>query len=323
MAFTKIHHVGLVTGDLDHAKHILVEGFGLSLDEHRTPWPGTKGHDGSTILEFPIGEMYYEVAKPSPVEPFVDNVTGGTSAFNLSEESGSSKFLEGTKGRGGIYYISIASDDIKSDIEGIISRGGKLDGEWNESNSVFLDTESALGLNIQIVQDDGYFVHPYFKGNGTCTGMAHIGIAARNPDESRWLWGHVLGLKEDPSGEHGQEGPDPDRELGAADDPVHLLEYPIGGTVIEISHPTTSDSGTARLVASRAAHGAVFHHTAPFAPDVHKFVDQAVSAGMEQIGSIPPKGAESFVIGWFHPRACLGMLLEPWNRRPGDYHYRG
>jgi|GEM_PF-551398 catechol 2,3-dioxygenase-like lactoylglutathione lyase family enzyme len=323
MSLTKIHHIGLVNADLENAWHILVNGFGLSLDEHRTPWPGKKGIDGSTILEFPIGEMYYEIAKPAPIEPFVDKVTGGTSAFNLEEPTEASKFLESTKGRGGIHYISIASNDIKSDVEGIISRGGKIDGEWDGESPIFLDNQTALGLRIQIVPDNGYFVHPYFKGNGNCTGMAHIGIAALDPEASRGLWGHILGLSEDKSGEHGQDGPDPKREIGAADDPVHLLEFPIGGTVIEISHPTTSDSGTARLVASRAIHGAVYHHTAPFTPDVHKFVDQAVEAGMEQIGSIPPKGSESVVIGWFHPRACLGMLLEPWNRPPGDYHYSG
>jgi len=42
----------------------------------------------------------------------------------------------------------------------------------------------------------------------------------------------------------------------------------------------------------------------------------------EQIGSIPPKEVATTVIGWFHPRSCLGMLLEPWNRPPGAEHYQ-
>lgn len=304
MSFTKIHHVGLVNGDLDHAKHVFVEGFGLSLDEHRTPLPGKPGYDGTTILEFPIGEMYYEVAKPN------------------DENSAAGQFLAGTNGRGGMYYVAIASDDIENDIKGVISRGGKLAEEWDGKSAVFLNNETSLGLRIQIVPDEQYFVHPYFKGNGTCTGMAHIGIAGRDPELSRTFWGKILGLREDTASERGQDGPNPDRPARAADDPVHILEYPIGGTVIEISHPTTTDSGTARLVASRAQHGAVFHHTAPFAPDVHRFIDQAVPAGMEQIGSIPPKEVTTRATAWFHPRACLGMLLEPWNRLPGDDHYK-
>ena len=77
-----------------------------------------------------------------------------------------------------------------------------------------------------------------------------------------------------------------------------------------------------RLSSQATQHGAVFHHTAPFAPDVHRFIDQAIPAGMEQIGSIPPKEVTTRATAWFHPRACLGMLLEPWNRLPGGEHYK-
>ena len=314
MAFTRVHHVGLVNGDLEHARHILVEGFGLSVDEHRTPLPqGRPGYDGTTILEFPIGEMYYEVAKPN------------------DSDSEPAQYLASTNGRGGMYYTSLATDDIAGDIQGILSRGGKLNGDWDGKSPVFLDPNTSLGLRIQITPEDNYFVHPYLRGNGTCMGMAHIGIAARDPEESRRFWGGILGLREDVATRSGggdwaerleQAEGDPNGPRTAADDPVYILEYPIGGTVIEISHPTTTDSGTARLVASRATLGAVYHHTSPFAPDVHRFVEQAVPAGMEQIGSIPPREVTTRATAWFHPQACLGMLLEPWNRPPGIEHYQ-
>ena len=187
----------------------------------------------------------------------------------------------------------------------------------------WLDPETTLGLRLQVTPDEPYYVHPFYKGNGTCMGMAHIGLAGRDPNESRHFWSDIFGIREDQTSERGREGPDPNRERrAAADDPVHILEYAIGGTVIEISHPTTTDSGTARLVAQRATLGEVFHHTAPFAPDVHRFIEQAVPAGMEQIGSIPPREVTTRATAWFHPRACLGMLLEPWNRLPGEDHYR-
>ena len=305
MAFTKIHHVGLVNGDLDHARHILEAGFGLSLDEHRTPSPGIPGYDGTTVLQFPIGEMYYEVAKP------------GDSASEPAQ------YLEATNGRGGMYYLSIASNDIAADVQGLQSRGVRIKGDWDGKGPVFLEPETTLGLRLQVTPDEPYYVHPYYKGNGTCMGMAHIGLAGRDPEESRNFWSNIVGIREDQTSERGKEGPDPNRERrAAADDPVHILEYAIGGTVIEISHPTTTDSGTARLVAQRATLGEVFHHTAPFAPDVHRFIEQAVPAGMEQIGSIPPREVTTRATAWFHPRACLGMLLEPWNRLPGEDHYR-
>ncbi|MSQ15637.1 MAG: hypothetical protein EXR50_07225 [Dehalococcoidia bacterium] len=313
MTITRVHHVGLVTGDLEHARHVLVDGFGLAVDEHHTPLPqGRPGYDGTTILAFPIGEMYYEAAKPNDTQ------------------SEPAQYLASTNGRGGMYYISLASSDIAGDIKGILSRGGKLKGDWDGRSAVHLDPNTSLGLRIQITPEDGYFVHPFFKGNGACAGMGHIGIAARHPEESRRFWGGILGLREDNVVRSGggdwetrreQDENDPNRRRGAASDPVYIVEYPIGGTVIEISHPTTSDSGTAKLVASRAALGAVYHHTAPFAPDVHRFVDQAVAAGLQQIGSIPPKEVSTRATAWFHPSTCLGMLLEPWNRPPGGEHY--
>ncbi len=309
MSITRVHHIGLVTGDLDNAKHVFVEGFGLSVDEHRTPLPnGKPGYEGTRILEFPIGEMYYEVAKP------------------YEEEGGPHEFLTSTNGRGGMYYLSLASDNMQEDLQRITSNGGKLTNEWDGQSAVFLDPNTSLGLRIEIIPDDPYHPHPYYKGNGTCTGMAHIGIAGRNPDESRRFWGDMLGIREDMSTRSGggtwEERLKTDSSSGrAASDPVFILEFPIGGSVIEISHPTTTDSGTARLVASRATLGNVFHHTAPFTPDVHRFVEQAVPAGLEQIGSIPPREVSKRATAWFHPRTCLGMLLEPWNRPPGDEHY--
>ena len=179
MAITRVHHVGLVNGDLDHARQVLVEGFGLAVDEHRTPLPGgTSGYDGTSILEFPIGEMYYEVAKPNDTT------------------SDAAQYLESTKGRGGMYYISLASSDMSGDIQGILERGGKLQGEWDGKSSICLDPSTSLGLNIEITPEDNYFAHPHYKGNGVCMGMAHIGIAARNPHESRGFWGTILGLRE-------------------------------------------------------------------------------------------------------------------------------
>ena len=305
MAFTRVHHVGLVTSDLAEGKRVLGDGFGLGIDEHRTPWPdGHPGHfDDVATLEFPIGEMYYEVIRP--------NSTSG----------GAAEFLAASGGRGGMYYISIASDDIAADVAGLRERGAALEGSWDGRSAVFLTPESCLGLRIQITPDDFYYVHPYYRGNGSLTGMAHIGIAARSEEEIQGLFGGVFRLAEDDTMERGLEPP-ADRPPRPADDPVHLLEYPLGGTVIEISIPSTNTSGTARLVAQRAPLGAVYHHTCPFAPDVHTFTEQAVAAGLQQIGTIAPREETTRVVAWLHPRSCLGMLVEVWNRPPGGDHVR-
>ena len=304
MALTRIHHVGMVTGDLDVARNLFCNGFGLSVDEHRTPWPedGAGGSGSVTSVEFPIGEMYYKVSRPN--------------------DSGSSEaqFLNETNGRGGIHYISIASDDVQADVAALLGRGLRLKSDWDGSGPVFLDPATTQGLEIEIRPDDHYYVHPFYRGKGLVTGMAHVGLAARDVGEVREFWGGIFGLAEDKSMERGLVR-DAERAPRPAGDPVHLVEFPLGGSVVEVSIPTTEDSGTARLVAQRATLGAVYHHTCPHAPDVHTFTEEALAAGIQQIGSIPPREERSRVVAWFHPRTCLGMLVEVWNRPPGDYHY--
>jgi len=254
-------------------------------------------------VEFPIGEMYYEVTTPN------------------DSDSSAAQFLDASGGRGGIHYISIASTDIGKDVQNLLNQGLKLKGEWHGEGPVFLDPSTCLGLEIQVTPDDDYYVHPFFRGKGLVTGMAHVGLAARNADEVRQFWGQIMGLGEDKTMERGLDR-DPAGAPRPAGDPVHLLEFPLGGSVVEVSIPTTEDSGTARLVAQRATEGAVYHHTCPYTPDVHAFTEGAVAAGIQQIGAIPPKEERERVVAWFHPRSCLGMLVEAWNRPAGGDHYR-
>ena len=306
MAFTRVHHVGLVVTDLEEARHVMVDGFGLSIDEHRTPWPGVRREaEGVQTIQVPIGEIYYEINKP------------------LSDESAAGRFLAANGGRSGMHYIAIASTDMAGDVQSLTSKGAKLQGNWNGQGPVFLDPTNTLGLLLQITPEEHYYVHPYFRGNGNVTGMAHIGMAAKSAEQVRHLWGEMFGIREDKGAERGLEPPGPGERTGAAQDPVHLVEFPLGGTVLEISIPTTEDSGTAKLVASRAVLGATWHHTCPYAPDAHRFLAQAVAAGLQQIGSVPPREQTIRVTGWLHPRSCLGMLIEVWNRPPGPEHYHG
>ena len=144
MAFTRIHHVGMVTGDMEAARHLFCDGFGLSVDEHRTPWPQGRSRRGEagTSIEFPIGEMYYEVSAPT------------------DSESSAAQFLNSTSGRGGIHYISIASDNIGADVQTLLDRGVKLKGDWDGESATFLDPTTCQGLELQITTDDRYYVHP-------------------------------------------------------------------------------------------------------------------------------------------------------------------
>ncbi len=301
MAFTKIDHVGILVPDLDIAKKVYVDGMGLSIDEHRSPWPqGQPGtFDGVTSVHIPIGEMYLEVSRPNAPD---------TPAGRFVAE------------RSGLYYISLASTDMAADLRLLQSRGVKLEGHWRTKGPVFLDPETTQGLRIQIIPEQPYYVHPFYRGEGLITGMAHVGTACRSSEEARHLWGKVFGFREDKSMERGIEPPQGGGPNRAAGDPVHLLEFPIGGTVLEVSIPTTTDSGSARLVAQRATLGSVYHHICPFAPNVHALMDRAKAAGLQQVGSIPPREVNPRATAWLHPRTAAGVLTEVWNRNPGGEH---
>lgn len=307
MAFTKVHHIGILVDELEVGRHVFCDGWGLAVNEHHSPWPdGRPGTiDGTTSIEIPIGEMYLEISAP-------DGDTGAAAEFVADR-------------RAGMYWIALASSDLAGDVAMLRANGVAIEGEWDGASAVFLDPADTLGLRIQVVAEDGYYTHPHYLGAGILTGMGHVGIAARSMDEIRDLFGRKFGLAEDPFEERGLDSDDyeDDGEDRNADDPVHLVEYPLGGTVIEISVPTTDTSGTARLVQNRAPLGAVYHHIAPYAPDVHRSAETGVAAGLVLIDPVPPReeGREVHV-AWFHPRTCVGTLVEIWDRPPGSGHLR-
>lgn len=304
MAFTKVDHVAMLVDDLEVGRHVFCDGWGLAIDQHRSPWPeGRPGtYDGVTSIEVPMGEMFLEISRP--------NDTTSEAAQFVAQH------------RAGMYHIAIASDDVNADVRMLQDRGVRLMGDWGP-DGVFLDPTTTLGLRIKIVPDDHYYAHPYYKGDGTITGMGHIGIAARSVEEVRALFGSVFGLHEDKSAERGGEPSDDFDPSKPASDPVHLVEYPLGGTVIEISVPTAEGTGTARLVANRAPLGATYHHIAPFAPDVHRAANMGVAAGLQLIGPVAekePNNPNQILVAWFHPKTCVGTLVEIWDRPPGAEH---
>jgi methylmalonyl-CoA epimerase len=303
MALTKVDHIGMVVGDLNEARRVYCDVWGLRVNEDRTPLPeGKKGHfDNVNSIEIPIGELYLEFSKPN------------------DPDSEAGKFLTEARGVGGMHHLALGSDNIADDVKRLQGNGIKLhpnEGSWDGQSSVFLDPETSMGILIELVPHEYYYPHPSYRGTGLITGLAHVGLAAKEVADSTKFWEDVMGLALDHSRTRGDKPEDRERS-GAGIDPVHLTEFPLGGTVIEISHPTTEDSGSARFVQSRATLGAAFHHICPWAPDVHAVVDSGNAGGLQQIGSIPAKEEVKQgqnIVGWFHPKTCLGTLIEVWCR---------
>ncbi len=294
MAFTKIHHVGMMVRDLEEARKLFVDAFGLAVDENRTPLPGGRHvpFDNVNILEIPIGEVIIEVNSPN------------------DSDSGSARFLQSRGGVGALHHICLYSTDIEYDVAQLRDKGLQQvlppgETKWDGKGAAFFHPRSCYGILLEIWPRDDYYPHPAYLGDGAFTGMGHIGLVARSVDEMRKFWGDIIGLPEDASKQR------------AASDNVRIIEFTIGGSVIEISVPQDDISGTARYLQDRGGNGATLHHICPYAPDVAKAAAKLRAAGLQQIGQPTPEDAGMPVrVAWFHPRSCLGMLVEIWNRGP-------
>src|SRR3989304_2215723 len=106
MAFTRIHHVGIITPSLEEAQKVFAQGFGLAVDRRRSPLPGGRkgSFDNVATLEFPVAELYLEASKPN-------DATG---------EAG--RFL-GERASGGIHHLCLASDDLGNDVRLLQQKG--------------------------------------------------------------------------------------------------------------------------------------------------------------------------------------------------------
>ncbi|MCX6024320.1 MAG: VOC family protein [Chloroflexi bacterium] len=298
MSFVRVHHVGMIAASLDQARHVYGDGFGMGVDEDSSSADAAIATPFGSVkrLVLPIGETYLEVNQPT------------------DPSSPAGQFLA-QRGVGGMHYVSLASDRLAQDVETLLHRGLKLllppdVKDWDGVSPVYLDPESAQGLLLQIAPNDPYYPHPAYRGLGVFTGLAHVGLAARDVEQTQRFWSDLFGLSLLPYRDR-QEGEE--RNPGAAIDPVTIRSFPIGGSVIEVSHPDDKVSGTARFVEWQATLGSAYHHICPWAPDVHRSVDMGRAAGLQQIGSIPTKEESATAVAWFHPKSCLGTLMEIWN----------
>ncbi len=98
MAFTRIHHVGVVVADLDAARRLWVDTYGFKADESRSPLPHGRHVtlDNVNILDIPVGESELEVNWPNDAE------------------SGTGRYLAN---RGaGLHHLGLYTDDIEEDV---------------------------------------------------------------------------------------------------------------------------------------------------------------------------------------------------------------
>ena len=124
-------------------------------------------------------------------------------------------------------------------------------------------------------------------------GIHHVGIAVRRLSDAYRLYRDVLGLP------LVKESEVPDQGVRAA-----LLAA--GDSEIELLEPLDARSGVARFLARR---GEGLHHLCLDTTDVGAELTAAMEKGAELIDTAPRAGLAGH-IGFLHPRACAGVLVE-------------
>jgi methylmalonyl-CoA/ethylmalonyl-CoA epimerase len=126
------------------------------------------------------------------------------------------------------------------------------------------------------------------------SGLEHIGIAVERLDSSIELWLQLTG------------GRLLHREL-VADQRVEVAVIEVGSLRIELLCATDDDSPIARFLKTR---GPGIHHIALRSNAAQEDLDRLQAAGIRLTDETIRIGAEGTRVGFIHPRATGGVLVE-------------
>jgi len=122
----------------------------------------------------------------------------------------------------------------------------------------------------------------------------HIAVAVPHLEETAALYEKFLGLS--------LEGVE---EVEGMDTKVGF--FPLGETTIELVQPTTQETGLAKFLAAR---GPGIHHICLEVDDIEADLKAFKDKGIKLIDETPRKGAHGMRVGFIHPKASGGVLIE-------------
>lgn len=124
--------------------------------------------------------------------------------------------------------------------------------------------------------------------------VSHIGIAVKNLDEALLTW-KKLGLQVE-----GIETVESQK--------VRVAFLPVGSEVrLELLEPISDDSPIARFIEKK---GEGIHHLALATDSIENELQKAADNELRLIDQTPRAGAHHASIGFLHPKAMKGVLLE-------------
>jgi len=124
--------------------------------------------------------------------------------------------------------------------------------------------------------------------------LDHVGIVVASVPESIERWRPVLGSPKSP----------PEEVPGGG---VRVAFLSAGETHVELVEPVGPQSPVSKFLASR---GGGIHHIAFAVPDVDAALNEVVARGGRVIDRVGRPGARGRRIGFAHPSAFAGVLVE-------------
>ena len=150
----------------------------------------------------------------------------------------------------------------------------------------------------------------------------HAGIAVGDLDAAKAIFSDALGLNVD-----GIRSPYPGGRKQRGADPTDILDIPIGYSELELNAAAAEGTGVHRFVESRGGVGAL-HHVCLHTDNIVDDVAHLRASGLTQIAAPPDVLAANEPwqsVAFFHPRDCMGILLEIWTTETHrvDPRYQG
>jgi len=124
--------------------------------------------------------------------------------------------------------------------------------------------------------------------------LDHVGIVVPNLSEAIERWRPTLGPPESP----------PEEVPGSQ---VRVAFFSSGETHIELVEPSGPESPVSKFLAAR---GGGIHHLAFAVPDVDAALAEVAARGGRLIDSVGRPGARGRRVGFAHPAAFAGVLVE-------------
>jgi methylmalonyl-CoA epimerase len=124
--------------------------------------------------------------------------------------------------------------------------------------------------------------------------VSHVAIAVQNVEEAAKFYEEKLGLKL-----VGRED--------VASSKVTVGFIPVGETRIELVQPAAADSPVAKFLETR---GPGMQHICFEVDDVAAALKRLDTAGVKLIDKVPHPGAHGTMVGFIHPSATGGVLVE-------------